>query len=112
MAREAREMAEKTAEKAARAVPGAAGWQIVAPAGSGLAGTPTPAARPAAPDPAAAPAQSAPAMQSVPAAHPAAPAPKPASPFIRAANEDDDGYDPYSDRPARTEPLFERDPWS
>ena len=36
----------------------------------------------------------------------------PASPFIRSENEDDDGYDPYSDRPARTEPLFERDPWS
>ena len=33
-------------------------------------------------------------------------------PFIRAANEDDDGYDPYSDRPARREPLFERDPWA
>ena len=33
-------------------------------------------------------------------------------PFLRAANEDDDGYDPYSDRPAAPEPLFERDPWS
>lgn len=31
--------------------------------------------------------------------------------YLRAANEDDDGYDPYSDRPARPEPLFERDPW-
>ncbi len=31
--------------------------------------------------------------------------------FLRAENEDDDGYDPYSDRPARPEPLFERDPW-
>ncbi|MEA5019840.1 MAG: hypothetical protein VB027_05685 [Gordonibacter sp.] len=31
-------------------------------------------------------------------------------PFIRAACEDDDGYDPYSDR--REEPsLFEEDPW-
>ncbi len=50
-------------------------------------------------------------MTSAPAATPA-PAPRPASPFIRAANEDDDGYDPYSDRPARVEPLFERDPWS
>lgn len=29
---------------------------------------------------------------------------------IRAANEDDDGYDPYSDRVERR-PLFERDPW-
>ncbi|MBP3894710.1 MAG: hypothetical protein J6D34_11820 [Atopobiaceae bacterium] len=34
------------------------------------------------------------------------------SEFYRAANEDDDGYDPYSDRPAPREPLFERDPWS
>ena len=33
-------------------------------------------------------------------------------PFLRAANEDDDGYDPYSDRPAAPEPLFERDPWN
>ena len=33
-------------------------------------------------------------------------------PCIRAENEDDDGYDPYSDRPARKEPLFERDPWA
>ena len=31
--------------------------------------------------------------------------------FVRAENEDDDGYDPYSDRPAKAEPLFERDPW-
>ena len=30
--------------------------------------------------------------------------------FYRAANEDDDGYDPYSDRPADN-PLFEKDPW-
>ncbi|MBE6463735.1 MAG: hypothetical protein E7003_00115 [Eggerthellaceae bacterium] len=30
---------------------------------------------------------------------------------IRAACEDDDGYDPYSDR-IETEPLFERDPWN
>lgn len=35
----------------------------------------------------------------------------PRSEFLRAPNEDDDGYDPYSDRPARREPLFERDPW-
>lgn len=33
-------------------------------------------------------------------------------PYVRAANEDDDGYDPYSDRPAEREPLFEEDPWS
>lgn len=37
--------------------------------------------------------------------------PKPDSPYLRAENEDDDGYDPYSDR--RSEPpLFERDPWN
>ncbi len=33
-------------------------------------------------------------------------------PFLRAANEDDDGYDPYSDRPAPPEPLFQEDPWA
>ena len=32
--------------------------------------------------------------------------------FIRAENEDDDGYDPYSDRRPVPEPLFERDPWA
>ncbi|MEC4294155.1 hypothetical protein [Adlercreutzia shanghongiae] len=38
---------------------------------------------------------------------------KPANdPFIRAENEDDDGYDPYSDRPAEREPLFSEDPWN
>lgn len=31
--------------------------------------------------------------------------------FVRAENEDDDGYDPYSDRPCDPEPLWERDPW-
>lgn len=31
-------------------------------------------------------------------------------PFIRAENEDDDGYDPYSDRPARSD-FFEPNPW-
>ena len=31
-------------------------------------------------------------------------------PFLRPANEDDDGYDPYSDRP-ETRPLFEESPW-
>ena len=30
---------------------------------------------------------------------------------IRAPREDDDGYDPYSDR-IETTPLFERDPWA
>ena len=32
--------------------------------------------------------------------------------FVRAENEDDDGYDPYSDRPPAPDPLFERDPWA
>lgn len=43
----------------------------------------------------------------------ATPAPAAVSrdPFIRAENEDDDGYDPYSDRLPDPEPLFERDPW-
>ena len=36
----------------------------------------------------------------------------PHDPCIRAENEDDDGYDPYSDRRPDPEPLFERDPWS
>lgn len=35
----------------------------------------------------------------------------PRNEFYRAATEDDDGYDPYSDRPAQREPLFEPDPW-
>lgn len=39
-------------------------------------------------------------------------APRRNDPFIRAENEDDDGYDPYSDRLPEPEPLFERDPWS
>lgn len=42
----------------------------------------------------------------------AKPAPKPKDPFIRAENEDDDGYDPYSDRRPEREPLFEPDPWN
>jgi len=33
------------------------------------------------------------------------------SEFLRAPNEDDDGYDPYSDRRPTPEPLFEPDPW-
>lgn len=33
-------------------------------------------------------------------------------PCIRTENEDDDGYDPYSDRRPDPEPLFERDPWA
>ena len=36
----------------------------------------------------------------------------PDDPFVRAENEDDDGYDPYSDRPAEREPLFSEDPWN
>ncbi len=32
-------------------------------------------------------------------------------PFIRAEAEDDDGYDPYSDRPAAPEEAFQEDPW-
>lgn len=32
--------------------------------------------------------------------------------FARAENEDDDGYDPWSDRRPTPEPLFERDPWA
>lgn len=39
------------------------------------------------------------------------PAPKPRDPYIRAENEDDDGYDPYSDRRPECEPMFEADPW-
>lgn len=30
--------------------------------------------------------------------------------FARAASEDDDGYDPWSDRPAEN-PVWEEDPW-
>lgn len=30
--------------------------------------------------------------------------------FERPATEDDDGYDPYSDRQPK-DPLFEEDPW-
>lgn len=32
--------------------------------------------------------------------------------FVRAENEDDDGYDPYSDRRPDPEPLFQPDPWA
>ena len=34
-------------------------------------------------------------------------------PPVRAINEDDDGYDPYTDwhDQRRSEPLFEEDPW-
>ena len=37
---------------------------------------------------------------------------EPQDPCIRAENEDDDGYDPYSDRRPDPEPLFEPDPWA
>lgn len=43
--------------------------------------------------------------------HAPKPAPKPRDPYIRAENEDDDGYDPYSDRRPEREPMFEADPW-
>lgn len=33
-------------------------------------------------------------------------------PCVRSENEDDDGYDPYSDRRPVREPLFQRDPWA
>lgn len=47
-----------------------------------------------------------------PAEHPKGrPAAGRRDPFARAENEDDDGYDPYSDRPAASERLFERSPW-
>lgn len=46
-----------------------------------------------------------------PATDAAPAAPKPRDPYIRAENEDDDGYDPYSDRRPEREPLFEADPW-
>lgn len=33
------------------------------------------------------------------------------STFARALREDDDGYDPWSDRHSRPEVLFQADPW-
>lgn len=38
-------------------------------------------------------------------------APEQTDPCIRAESEDDDGYDPYSDRRPAPEPMFEPDPW-
>ena len=32
-------------------------------------------------------------------------------PFVRPEAEDDDGYDPFSDRPPALEPTFQEDPW-
>lgn len=55
-------------------------------------------------------AEAAPAAPVAPKASPK-PAPKPRDPYIRAENEDDDGYDPYSDRRSEREPMFEADPW-
>lgn len=47
-----------------------------------------------------------------PASHATTPSSqKPNSPYLRAENEDDDGYDPFSDRLAEPEPLFQSDPW-
>ena len=37
--------------------------------------------------------------------------PRPKDPCIRAENEDDDGYDPFSDRKPEPEKLFTTDPW-
>lgn len=34
-----------------------------------------------------------------------------ADPFLRPPAEDDDGYDPFSDRPPAPEPTFQEDPW-
>lgn len=39
------------------------------------------------------------------------PVPAPSDPFIRPPAEDDDGYDPFSDRPPAPEPTFQEDPW-
>lgn len=36
---------------------------------------------------------------------------KTTDPFLRPAAEDDDGYDPFSDRPPTPEPEFQEDPW-
>ena len=61
----------------------------------------------------AAPADDGPAAHAAQPTQPAAGAAKPTSesPYLRPENEDDDGYDPYSDR--RDEPpLFEPDPWN
>lgn len=37
--------------------------------------------------------------------------PEPDDPFLRDEAEDDDGYDPFSDRPPAPEPTFQEDPW-
>lgn len=33
------------------------------------------------------------------------------NPYLRAEEEDDDGYDPYSDMPPAPEEPFQEDPW-
>ncbi len=38
-------------------------------------------------------------------------APAVCDPFLRAATEDDDGYDPFSDRPPTPDPFYQEDPW-
>lgn len=38
-------------------------------------------------------------------------APAARDPFLRPEQEDDDGYDPYSDRPPAPDPLYQEDPW-
>ena len=38
-------------------------------------------------------------------------APAARDPFLRPEQEDDDGYDPYSDRPSDPDPLYQEDPW-
>ena len=37
--------------------------------------------------------------------------PRVPGPFARAESEDDDGYDPYSDRPAAPDAQWQPDPW-
>lgn len=108
----AAEAANATATEPAAATPATAGA-----AASPASAIPTSATTPTStahttPAPAAS-ASSAPAPAPAPAAGATAtPAPLPTNtnPYLRAPNEDDDGYDPYSDR--RYEPpLFEPDPW-
>lgn len=51
-------------------------------------------------------------MPNDPQTAPEQPSQAPADPeFARAENEDDDGYDPWSDRRPASEPLFEENPW-
>lgn len=56
-----------------------------------------------------------PSKQEKRALHAAEPAPAPAAAaaraFARPEAEDDDGYDPYSDRPPTPEAAFQEDPW-